>query len=344
MDDTQPFDKESLEKWLGENVAGFSGPLKVQKFAGGQSNPTFRIDTPNKSYVLRRKPMGKTLPGAHAVDREYKIISALGGVGFPVPKTYGLCKDDNIIGSMFYIMEMVEGRIFWDPTFQEIEKFERHKYYSAMNETIAALHMIDYRAIGLSDYGKEGSFIARQIKLWSHQYLSDEAAGRISSMDKLALWLPQNIPNNDETAIAHGDFRCDNMIFHPTEPKVIAVLDWELSTLGNPLADFTYHLMSYRLPKGLHTGMYGADLSALGLPTEAEYIAQYCNRTGRDGIENVDFYVAFNMFRLVAILHGIKGRYIRGNASNAKAAELIAKIEPMADAAWEQAILAGATE
>ncbi len=342
MSNNQQLNIDNLTLWFAANVEGFEGPLSAEKFAGGQSNPTFRIDTPKKSYVLRRKPMGKTLPGAHAVDREYKIMTALGGIGFPVPKTYGLCTDDEVIGSMFFIMEMVEGRIFWDPTFPEIEKSERHKYYDAMNSTIAQLHMVDFEKIGLGDYGKKGQFVARQIALWTRQYQSDTDAGPVAAMDRLVEWLPQNIPLDDETSLAHGDYRCDNMIFHPTEPKVIAVLDWELSTLGNPLADFTYHLMSYRLPSGLHTGMSGVDLQSLGIPSEEEYIAQYCNRTGRETIENIDFYIAFNMFRLVAILHGIKGRYVRGNASNAKAAALIEKIEPMAEAAWDAAVRAGA--
>lgn len=342
MSNNQQINTDNLTNWFKANVIGFEGPLSASKFAGGQSNPTFRIDTPTKSYVLRRKPMGKTLPGAHAIDREYRIMTALGSIGFPVPKTYGLCVDDEVIGSMFFVMEMVEGRIFWDPTFPEIEKPQRHKYYAAMNETIARLHMVNFEKIGLGDYGKSGQFVARQIALWSRQYQSDSDAGPVAAMDRLVKWLPENIPIEDETSLAHGDFRCDNMIFHPSEPKVIAVLDWELSTLGNPIADFTYHLMPYRMPRGMHTGMMGVDLAELGIPSEEEYIAQYCQATKRKKIENVDFYIAFNMFRLVAILHGIKGRYIRGNASNAQAASLIEKMEPMAEAAWAQAVKAGA--
>lgn len=335
-------DKVTLSQWMAANIVGFAGPIEVNKFAGGQSNPTFKISTPNKTYVLRRKPMGPLLPGAHSVDREYRIISALDTVGFPVPQTYGLCDDDSVIGSMFYIMEMVEGRIFWNQSFAEIPQSERFAYFDAMNEVLAQLHGIDYKAIGLGDYGKEGQYVERQIRMWSRQYLADEDAGRNPDMDKLIAWLPNNIPAFDETTIIHGDYRSDNMVFHPTEPRIIAVLDWELSTLGNPMADFTYHLMAYHMPPNWPSSVKGIDYAAFGLPSEQQSIDAYLRRTGRESIENISFYIAFNMFRLAAILHGIKGRLIRGNAANADAAIMVEKFDELAHHSWQQAVKAGA--
>jgi aminoglycoside phosphotransferase (APT) family kinase protein len=292
---------------------------------------------------MRRKPPGKLLPGAHAVDREYRVIEALGRQGFPVAQALGLCLDEEVIGTAFYVMEMVEGRIFWEASFPEVPDAERPAYFDAMNATIAQLHMIDPEAAGLGDYGKPGNYFERQIGRWSKQYFGDVEAGRIASMDRLADWLPQNIPADDgEARIIHGDFRCDNMIFHPTEPRVNAVLDWELSTLGHPLADFSYHLMMYRMPAGMTAGLAGMDLAALNIPSEEEYVAAYCARTGRSGIADLDFYIAFNMFRLAAILHGIKGRIARGTAASAHADKMVAGLESLADLAWEQARLAGA--
>ncbi|HYD37425.1 MAG TPA: phosphotransferase family protein, partial [Allosphingosinicella sp.] len=279
----------------------------------------------------------------HAVDREYRVISALGAQGFPVARTYGLCLDETVIGTPFYVMEMVEGRIFWEADFPEVPREERPRYFDAMNETIARLHRIDPEAAGLGDYGRPGNYFERQIGRWSKQYLGDVEAGRVPAMDRLVEWLPRNIPPGDEPArIIHGDFRCDNMIFHPSEPKVLAVLDWELSTLGHPLADFTYHLMVWRMPAGVSTGLAGLDLAALNIPSEADYVAAYCRRTGRDSVPDVDFYMAFNMFRLAAIVHGIKGRLVRGTASSGHAAEMAATLEPLAERAWEQAVRAGA--
>jgi aminoglycoside phosphotransferase (APT) family kinase protein len=333
------FDVASLARWMEANVEGFAGPLDVEQFKGGQSNPTYKLITPGRAYVLRRKPPGKLLPGAHAVDREYRVISALGGQGFPVARTYGLCLDEAVIGTQFYVMEMVEGRIFWDPTFAEIRREDRPLYFDAMNATIAQLHLIDPDAAGLGDYGKPGNYFARQIARWSQQYQSDTEAGRVAAMDRLVEWLPANIPPDEPQArVIHGDFRCDNMIFHPTEPRVLAVLDWELSTLGHPLADFSYHLMMYRMPDALGS----ADLAALNLPGEAEYIAAYCRRTGRDFIPDIDFYMAFNLFRLAGIVHGIKGRIVRGTAASAHAADMAKRLEPLAELAWAQARKAGA--
>jgi len=331
------FDEARLQAWMEANVADFRGPLTVQQFKGGQSNPTYKLITPRQNYVLRRKPPGTLLASAHAVDREYRVITALHGVGFPVARTFGLCMDDSVIGTAFYLMDCVEGRVIWDTRFPDVSVETRAAHFDAMNATIAQLHTIDYAAIGLADFGKTGNYFERQIARWSKQYLADEAAGRVSDMDKLVEWLPAHVPAGDETGIVHGDYRCDNMIFHPTEPKVLAVLDWELSTLGHPLADFTYHLMMYRMPPGITAGLVGADLAALRIPTEAEYVAAYCRRTGRQDIGNLGFYFAFNMFRLAAIIHGIRGRVARGTAASAHAKQMASFVEPLAELAWKQA-------
>jgi len=323
-------------------VPGFAGPLTVEQFKGGQSNPTYKLATAGGDYVLRRKPPGRLLPGAHAVEREYRVLAALGAQGFPVPRVHGLCTDEAVIGTAFYVMDLVEGRIFWEADFPQVPREARPAYFDAMNATIAALHRIDPEAAGLGDYGKPGNYFERQIGRWSRQYLGDAEAGRVASMDRLVEWLPANIPDaGEESRVIHGDFRCDNMIFHPTEPRVTAVLDWELSTLGHPLADFTYHLMVYRMPAGVSTGLAGRDLAALNIPSEADYVAAYCRRTGRDGIADIDFYMAFNMFRLAAIVHGIKGRLVRGTAASAHADRMAASLEPLADLAWAQAVRAG---
>jgi len=337
------FDEARLADWMSREVEGYAGPLRVEQFKGGQSNPTYKLVTPSRAYVLRRKPPGKLLPGAHAVDREYRVISALGAEGFPVARSFGLCLDEEVIGTSFYVMEMVEGRIFWEASFPQVSAAERPAYFDAMNATLAALHNIDPDAARLSDYGKPGNYFARQIGRWSKQYQEDVEAGRVVAMDRLVEWLPANIPPDEpQPRVIHGDFRCDNMIFHPTEPRVLAVLDWELSTLGHPLADFSYHLMMYRMPVGMSAGLKGLDLAALNIPSEADYVAAYCRRTGRDGIPDLDFYMAFNLFRLAGIVHGIKGRLARGNASSAHAAAMVEALEPLADLAWEQAVKAGA--
>lgn len=317
------FDENRLSQWLEQNVEGYQGPLSVEQFKGGQSNPTYKLVTPTRSYVLRRKPPGPLLKGAHAVEREARVLSALGSVGFPVAQVYGLCTDDSVIGSWFFVMEMVEGRIFWDATFPDVPTAERASYFEAMNATIAALHQIDPVAVELADFGRPGNYFERQIARWSKQYLEDADAGRDPDMDRLVEWLPANIPTGDETSIVHGDFRCDNMIFHPTEPRVLAVLDWELSTLGHPLADFAYHAIMFRMPPDIVAGLGGADIETLGIPSEGEYLAAYCRRTGRALISEAEyaFYIAFNFFRLAAIFHGIKGRVARGTAASAHAKE-----------------------
>jgi len=337
------FDAARLEQWMQDEVEDYAGPLAVEQFRGGQSNPTYKLLTPGRSYVLRRKPPGQLLPGAHAVDREYRVIKALGAQGFPVAKAYALCLDDAVIGTAFYVMEMVEGRIFWEAELPQVSHAERPLYFDAMNAAMAQLHTIDPDAAGLSDYGKPGNYFERQIGRWSKQYLGDVDAGRVAAMDRLVDWLPANIPpGEDEARIIHGDFRCDNMIFHPTEPKVLAVLDWELSTLGHPLADFSYHLMMYRMPAGITTGLAGLDLQAYNIPSEDEYVAAYCRRTGRDGIPHLNFYIAFNLFRLSAIVHGIKGRLARGTAASAHADKMAASLDGLAELAWSQAVKAGA--
>lgn len=332
------FDEARLAGWMADHVAGFAGPLTVEQFKGGQSNPTYKLVTPGKSYVLRRKPSGALLKGAHAVEREAQVLIGLGKADFPVAHVHALCTDDDVIGTWFYIMDMVEGRIFWDATIPEVSRDARPAYFDAMNATIAALHNVDFEAVGLGDYGRPGNYFERQITRWSKQYFDDAEAGRDPDMDRVIDWLRDNIPAGDETAIVHGDFRIDNMIFHPTEPRVLAVLDWELSTLGHPLADFAYHAMMYHMPPYIVAGLAGADLTALNVPSEEDYIAAYCARTGRDGIPNYRFYTAFNFFRLAAIFHGIKGRVIRGTASSAQAADRARRFPELAALAWAQAV------
>jgi aminoglycoside phosphotransferase (APT) family kinase protein len=319
--DAHRLDEASLTRWMEEHVEGFRGPLSVSKFKGGQSNPTYRLDAASGAYVLRRKPPGSVLAGAHAVDREARVQNALVGTGFPVARIFGFCDDARVIGGPFYAMELVEGRIFWDATFPTVSRDERPAYFAEMNRTIAALHRIEPASIGLAEYGKSGNYFERQIIRWSRQYRDDPEAGRDVNMDRLVAELPDRIPDDDESTIVHGDFRCDNMIFHPAEPRILAVLDWELSTLGHPLADFAYHAMMYRMPPHIVAGLAGADLSALNIPSETDYVAAYCNAVGRDSIADWRFYVAFNFFRIAAIFHGIAGRAKRGSASSPHARE-----------------------
>ena len=329
------FDVTSLERFLREHVEGFGGKLEVEQFKGGQSNPTFMLKAAEKRYVLRRKPPGKLLQSAHAVDREYRVITALHGIGFPVAKTYCLCMDDAIIGTAFYVMDYVAGRVLWEPSLPQMGKEQRGAYFDELNRVIALLHSVDYAAIGLADYGKPGNYIERQINRWTKQYRASETE-RIEAMENLIEWLPKNIPQGDETTIVHGDYRMDNVMFHSTEPKMLAVLDWELSTLGHPLADFAYHCMTWRLTPGQFRGMMGVDFKALGIPTEQEYVSAYCRRTGRDHIPNWDFYMAYNMFRLAGILQGIMGRVKDGTAASAHALEQGKRARPMAEAGWQQ--------
>ena len=332
------FDQRALEAWLETHVANFTGPLQISQFKGGQSNPTYRLHAASGDLVLRRKPPGKILPGAHAVEREYRVIAALGAQGFPVPRVHGLCEDDSVIGTPFYVMDLVAGRIVWEAHFPGLSNAERAAHFDAMNSTIAQLHSYDPQAIGLGDYGRPAGFVERQVARWSKQYLADAEGGRIAAMDRLVDWLGKHLPpDGGEARIAHGDFRCDNMIFDASEPKVRAVLDWELSTLGDPASDFTYHLLMYRMPAEIFAGLAGVDLAALGIPSEADYVAAYCRRTGRTHIPNLDYLMVFNLFRLAAIVHGIKGRLVRGNASSSHAAQMVERLEPLADLAWAQA-------
>lgn len=337
--DAHRFDEQRLLDYLTSHVESFSGPMSVSQFKGGQSNPTYRLDTDTARYVLRRKPPGKLLKSAHAVDREFRIISALYATGFPVPRPLVLCEDDAVIGTTFFVMECVEGRIFWDLDLPGLEVTERTAIYDNVNETIARLHNIDYATIGLEDYGKPGNYFTRQISRWSGQYRASET-GSVEAMDALIEWLPENIPDDDSASIVHGDFRLDNMVVHPTEPRVIAVLDWELSTIGHPLADFTYHLMTWQMPEiGIGSvGLAEKNLEELGIPNEEAYLRQYCQRTGRDdGIAHRNFYSAFNFFRLAAILQGIAGRVRDGTAASAHAAEAVKSVAPLADMGWRYA-------
>lgn len=337
------FDIASLARWMSDHIAGFAGPLQVEQFKGGQSNPTYRLVTPGKAYVLRRKPPGPILKGAHAVDREAKVLAALGSTGFPVAHVHGLCSDETVIGTPFYVMDMVEGRIFWDATVPGVGNAERAAIFDAMNAVIARLHGVDFKAIGLGDYGRAGNYFARQIARWSGQYLADSDAGRDDRMDRLIVWLEANIPQDDDaTSIIHGDFRIDNIIFAPEEPRVLAVLDWELSTLGHPGADFAYHAMMYRMPPHIVAGLAGRDSAGTGIPCEQEYLEAYCARAGLTGMPGYDYYMAFNFFRLAAIFHGIKGRVIRETAASAQAKVRVAILPELIALAWDQAVAAGA--
>jgi len=331
------FDVAHLERYMRDNVEGFSGALAVEQFKGGQSNPTYRLSAGGKSYVMRRKPPGKLLPSAHAVDREYRVISALAGSEVPVPRTYCLCADEAVVGSMFYVMDCVEGRVLWDPQLPGMAPAERGAVFDEMNRVIAALHRVDYAAIGLADYGKPGNYFARQVDRWSRQYKASETE-KIEAMDRLMEWLPSNVPAGDETSIVHGDYRLDNMIFHPTEPRVLAVLDWELSTLGHPMADFSYHLMAWRLSSAEFRGLRGCDLGALGIPTEKEYADAYLRRTGAPtpSAKDLAFCMAYNMFRAAAIFQGVMARALAGNAASAQAMEVGKRTRPMAELGWKQ--------
>jgi aminoglycoside phosphotransferase (APT) family kinase protein len=342
VDPRHAIDEVKLAGWLAANVEGFAGPLEVRQFKGGQSNPTYQLVTPAKRYVLRRKPPGKLLPSAHAVDREFKVISALGKTGFPVARAYALCTDDDVIGTMFYVMDNVEGRILWDLTLPDYAPAERRAIYEAKIGTLAALHNTDYEAIGLGDFGRPGNYFARQIDRWIKQYKASETQP-IASMNRLMEWLPATTPEDDKTSIVHGDYRLDNMVLHPTEPRVVAVLDWELSTLGNPMADFSYLLMHWVMPGAERASLSGiADLKAWGIPTVDEVVEQYCGLTGRSGVPNLDWYFAYNLFRLAGICQGIVGRVRDGTAASAHAAQMEARVPALADAALTFAIKAGA--
>ena len=326
------FDVAALERYLRERVPGFAGPLEVEQFRGGQSNPTYYLRVPDREYVLRRKPPGKLLPSAHAVDREYRVLTALGRAGLPVPRTHLLCEDDAVIGTIFYVMDCVHGRVFPDPGLPGVTPAERGAMYDSMNDVLARLHSLDYRALGLGDFGKPGNYFARQIHRWSSQYRASETE-RIESMERLMEWLPPRIPADDTTTLVHGDYRPGNIIMHPTEPRVAAVLDWELSTLGHPLGDLAYNCMPYRVG-GEWDGFRGKDLRALGLPSEEEYVATYCRRVGRATIPEWDWYIVFAIFRLAAIAQGIMGRVRDGTANDPTARARGERARPLAEAGW----------
>ena len=336
--DGQRFDAVALEAWLGANVADFAGPLTVEQFKGGQSNPTFKLATPGRSYVMRAKPgpAAKLLPSAHQVEREYRVMKALAASEVPVAEMLALCDDEAVIGRAFFVMSFVEGRVLWDPSLTEMARPDRAPIFEEMNRVIAALHKVDAAAVGLADYGKPGNYFERQVGRWSKQYRASETE-KIEAMDSLIDWLPRNIPPGEETSIVHGDFRMDNLIFHPTEPRILAVLDWELSTLGHPLADFAYHCMTWHMPSGQFRGLGGLDLPALGIPTTEEYIKRYCERTGRTGIPHMPFYLAYNMFRMAGILQGIMKRVVDGTAASAQATMMGKQARPLAELGWKYA-------
>ncbi len=340
---THAFDISALERWLLANMTGFEGPLSVEMFKGGQSNPTYKLITPKCAYVMRAKPglVAKLLPSAHAIEREFKVMEGLSGTAVPVAQMHVLCEDEAIIGRAFYIMEFVAGRVLWDQSLPGMSNAQRGEIYDEMNRVIAALHSVKFAEQGLANYGKPGSYIERQIGRWSKQYVASQTQD-IPEMDRLMAWLPANIPSSakDESlvSIVHGDFRLDNLMFHPTEPKVLAVLDWELSTLGHPLADFSYHCMAWHIKPGSFRGIGGLDHHALGIPNEAEYIKRYCERTGYTTPEKLaldwNFYMAYNLFRIGAILQGIAKRVEDGTASSEQAKSSGAGAKPMAELAW----------
>lgn len=340
----QQFNTAALADYMRQHVADFDAKsadsLLVEQFKGGQSNPTFKLSAGGSSYVMRAKPgpAAKLLPSAHAIEREYKVMHALNLVGFPAAKQYTLCVDEDVIGRAFFIMEFVDGRVLWDQSLPGMTAVQRAEIYDEMNRVMAHLHTLDYAAIGLAEYGKPGNYFVRQIERWTKQYRASETE-KIEAMDNLIAWLPGHIPTGEDSAIVHGDYRMDNMIFHPTEPRMLALLDWELSTLGHPLADFSYHCMSWHVAPGQFRGICGLDHKALGIPSEKEYIAKYCERTGKNiRPEDFNFYLAYNLFRMAGILQGIMKRYVDGTASSAQAKKSGEAARPMAELGWAYAV------
>ena len=336
-------DEARLAQFLGDTVADFEGPLEVRQFEGGQSNPTYLLTTPARKYVVRRKPPGVLLKSAHAVDREFRVMRALFETGFPVPEPLALCEDDAVLGTAFYVMRHVEGRVFLINAMPDLTPAERAAVYDSANETLARLHTIDHVALGLADFGRAGNYFGRQISRWSQQYEASRTDD-IPEMDRLIEWLPKALPPEGETRLIHGDYSFHNLLVHPTEPRVVAALDWELSTTGDPLGDLTYHAAEwYRPDDGDARGsLLGRDLAALGIPDLESYVARYCERVGRAPLENLAFYKAYNLFRVAAIVQGIVGRARQGNAAAAGAAQQEARVRPLAKAAWGYAQDAGA--
>ncbi len=337
------FDSAVLQTYLEAHLDGFRGPLTVEQFKGGQSNPTFKLITPATTYVMRCKPgpVAKLLPSAHAIEREFTVMRALRGTGVPVPTMHLLCEDESVIGRAFYVMEFVQGRVLWDQTLPGLPNAERGAIYDEMNRVIAALHKVDVNAAGLASYGKPGNYFDRQIGRWSKQYIAS-ITEPIEAMDRLMEWLPAHMPasarDESQVSVVHGDYRLDNLVFHPSEPRILAVLDWELSTLGHPLADFSYHCMSWHIPPGSFRGIGGVDLAALGIPDEKTYVRRYCERTGRPDADAVmadwNFYMAYNLFRMAGILQGIAKRVVEGTASSAQATSAGAGARPLAEMGW----------
>ena len=326
-----PLDR--LEGWMRDHIGGFRGPLAAEQFEGGQSNPTYKLLAGSGCYVLRRKPAGQLLPSAHAVDREYRVMRALSGTAVPVPEVHALCEDDSVIGTAFYVMEFLDGRIFWDPRLPGCSTAERRAMFQSMNTVIATLHSVGYVKLGLAEFGRPGNYMARQVARWSRQYQASETAKQ-PAMDRLIEWLPRRLPPEGEARIVHGDYRLDNLIFHATEPRVIGVLDWELSTIGDPLADFAYHAMAWRVSPELFRGLAGVDFVALGIPNEAEYVAAYCARTGHGRVADWEFYMVYSLFRMAAIMQGIAKRAIDGTAVSRESVELGRLARPFGEQAW----------
>ena len=337
------FDPAALQAYLEQHLPGFKGPLSVEQFKGGQSNPTFKLVTPVGAYVMRSKPgpKEKLLPSAHAIEREFRVMQALHGSAVPVARMHLLCEDEGVIGRAFYVMDFVDGRVLWDPALPGLAAAERSALYDEMNRVIAALHSVSVDATGLADYGKPGNYFERQIGRWSKQYLAS-VTGPNAAMDHLLAWLPAHIPpgarDPREVAVVHGDYRLDNLIFQPTEPRVAAVLDWELSTIGHPLADFSYHCMAWHIPAGMFRGMAGLDFEALGLPSEQRYIETYCERTGRGDAaalkDEWNFYLAYNLFRIAAMAQGIAKRVLDGTAASSQARATGEAAKPLSELAW----------
>lgn len=323
-----------LESWLSNNVSGYVGPGTLDKCGFGQSNPTFRLSSPSGTYILRRKPLGPLLPKAHAIEREFRVLQALQGSTVPVPRVFALCEDCDVLGAAFYVMEFVEGRIFYDQTLPGMSAEERAAIFDGMNQAVAALHSVDPSDVGLADFGRSEEFLRRQVSLWTRQYRAAEGE-RNEAMEKLIEWLPENIPSQQPGRIFHGDLRLDNMIFHPTEPKVLALLDWELSTLGDPLADFAYHMMVWRVPRDVFRGLSDLDFAEMGIPSERDYKQRYCARIGRSDIPHWDFYLAFSLFRVAAILQGVWSRAQTGQASANDAEEVGRKAVPLSQIGWD---------
>ena len=337
-------DLAALEAYMAEHVAGFRGPLEAAQFKGGQSNPTYRLSSPSGRYVLRRKPPGKLLPSAHAIDREFRVISALHALDFPVARPHVLCEDEKLIGTAFYVMDFVPGRVIWEPHVPGVAGEERARIFEALNATIARLHQVDYGAAGLAGFGRPEGYVARQVRRWSEQYRASATAA-VAEMDRLMAWLPDAAPDSGQHGIVHGDFRLDNCILDETEPRILAVLDWELATLGDPIADFTYHLMQWRMPRGQGQGGVGSLVGhehEPGLPRLESYVERYCERRGLTGIPDLDTYLAYNFFRLAAIFQGIVGRVRDGTATNPNAIHMAGQVRPMAEIAWDYARKAGA--